>query len=100
MRRFLRWLALIAWLIASSMVLALFWIRNADAWNPIPRWIWDEVAQRIDIGCCEHAADVEYLLVLGASVLTMLVATTLMWAFVQILRKLRCRDGLHHSRLL
>lgn len=75
MRRLLQCLALLVWLTLSSLALAYIWIRSPDAWNPIPRWIWEQVERNVEIGCCEQAADVEYSIVLGAAVLTMLLVT-------------------------
>lgn len=87
MGRLLRLFVLVLWLVASSMALALFWVRNADAWNPIPHWVWDQVEKRVNIGCCEQAADVEYLVVLGASILTMLVVTAVIWLLRKWVRR-------------
>lgn len=91
MRRFWRWLALIGGLVISTLALALFWIRNVDAWNPIPRWVWDQVERRVDLDCCEQAADVEYSVVLCASAVTMVLVTAASWSIAQALRKIRCR---------
>lgn len=87
MRLSLHCLALGIWLIVSSLSLALFWIRSPTAWVPIPEWIWTQVEKRVEIRCCEHAADVEYFVVLAAATLTMVAVTALVWALLRGLRR-------------
>lgn len=96
MRRFLQCLSLLAWLTVSSLALAYVWIRSPDSWNPIPRWIWEWVERNVEIGCCEQAADVEYFVVLGAAILTMVVATAVIGLAVKCATcRGRCRTVPH-----
>ncbi|WP_313619802.1 hypothetical protein [Achromobacter sp.] len=87
MRRLLNCLALATWPLVSSLSLALFWIRSPTAWVPIPEWIWTQVEKRVEIRCCEHAANVEYFVVLAAAMLTMVAVTALAWALLRGLRR-------------
>lgn len=87
MRRLLHCLALAAWLLVSSLGLALFWIRSPATWIPIPEWVWRQVETRAEIRCCEHAADVKYFVVLAAATLTMVAVTALVWALLRGLRR-------------
>ncbi|EHK66421.1 hypothetical protein [Achromobacter arsenitoxydans] len=86
MRRLFRCCVLVIWLIMSSLGLTLYWIRDTSAWAPIPQWVWKQVNQRVEVRCCEHAADVEYLVVFTAAALTMVVATALVWILMRWLR--------------
>jgi len=82
MRRALRLVLLLAWVVLASLALGRWWMLRPDT-------LWQRVMERFNPRCCEAVADVEALVVLATALAVVLAVTGIGWLIWRRLRLAR-----------